>query len=274
MNERSSKSDLRREAPAGSRRRRRAGLAAALVPACLALSIPAAPAAAADGIDPEAARLLQRMTGFLGDQQRFSLQTTNTVEVVLEDGQKIQFTGTARTSVQRPDRLHSERIGDVLAQSLVYDGSTLTLSNPDDGYYATVDAPPTLDGMLDFARDVLDVVAPAGDLITRDAYGRLVADSRSGFVVGKSWVGGVRCDHLAFRGYGVDWQVWIEDGDRPLPRKYVITTLDVDGAPQAEILVTEWNLSPGFDERLFRFTPANGATRIDFITLDGAGGQP
>ena len=274
MKERSSNQDLRRGAPAESRHRRRTGLAAALAPACLALTIHAAPAAAADGIDPEAARLLQRMTGFLGDQQRFSLQTTNTVEVVLEDGQKIQFTGTARTSVQRPDRLHSERIGDVLAQSLVYDGSTLTLSNPDDGYYATVDAPPTLDGMLDFARDVLDVVAPAGDLITRDAYGRLVADSRSGFVVGKSWVGGVRCDHLAFRGYGVDWQVWIEDGDRPLPRKYVITTLDVDGAPQAEILVTEWNLSPTFGEEQFRFTPANGATRIDFITLHGAGGQP
>lgn len=128
--------------------------------------------------------------------------------------------------------------------------------------------------MLDFARDVLDVMAPAGDLITRDAYGRLMADSRSGFVVGNAWVGGVPCDHLAFRGYGVDWQVWIEDGNQPLPRKYVITTIDIEGAPQAEILVTEWNLSPDFDEGQFRFAPAADAKRIDFITFDGRGGQP
>ena len=260
----------------GSQPRSRSGMAAVLLPAFLALSLsaPAGTAAEAEGVDPEAARLLKRMTEFLGDQERFSLETTNTVEIVLENGQKIQFTGTSRTSVQRPDKLHSERIGDVLAQSLYYDGQTVTLANPDDGYYATVAAPPTLDGMLDFAREVLDVVAPAGDLITRDAYGRLMADARSGFVVGKSYVSGVRCDHLAFRGYGVDWQVWIEDGDRPVPRKYVITTVDIAQAPQAEILVTGWNLSPSYDEAQFRYSPPADAKRIDFVTLEGTGGQP
>jgi len=248
-----------------------------LLPACLALSLSATAAdapASSSAVDPEAARLLKRMTDFLGDQQRFSLDTASTVEVVLVDGQKIQFTGGSRTSVQRPNRLRSDRVGDVVAQSFYYDGKTLTLANPDDGYYATVEAPPSLDGMLDFAREALDVVAPAGDLITRDAYERLMSDARSGFVVGKSYVAGVRCDHLAFRGYGVDWQVWIEDGDRPLPRKYVITTVEMEQAPQAEILVTAWNLSPDTDEAQFHYSPPAGAKRIDFVGLDGTGEQP
>lgn len=262
--------------PASPQYARRSGMTALVLSASLAmLLIPLAPCAAQSaGVDPEAARLLKRMTDFVGSQQRFSLETVNVVEVVLDSGQKIQFTGGARTTVQRPNRLHSERVGDVISQSFYYDGRTLTLFNPDDGYFATVPAPPTIDGMLDFARDELDVVAPAGDLITMDAYGRLMSDARSGFVVGKSYVGGVRCDHLAFRGYGVDWQLWIEDGDRPIPRKYVITTVDMDQAPQAEILVTGWNSSPAIDANQFEFSPPAGARQIEFVPLDSTGEQP
>jgi len=252
----------------------RCGAITLALSASLLLLVPLSPASAqAAGIDPEAAEILKRMTEFVGSQDRCSLETVNMVEVVLESGQKIQFTGSARTIVQRPNKLHSERIGDVMKQSYYYDGQSVTLVNPDDGLYATVAAPPTIDGMLDFAREKLDVVAPAGDLITTDAYRRLMSDSRSGFVVGKSYVGGVRCDHLAFRGYGVDWQIWIEDGERPVPRKYVITTVDTAQAPQAEILVTRWNLSPEIGARQFEFSPPAGARQIEFVTLDSTGGQ-
>jgi len=254
----------------------RSHLRTLLLPGCLVILLaPYATAGAQPaGVEPEAARLLKRMTDFVGSQQRFSLETVNSVEVVLDSGQKIQFTGGARTTVQRPNKLHSERVSDVMRQSLHYDGRSLTLVNPDDNFYATVPAPPTIDGMLDFAREQLDIVAPAGDLITVDAYDRLMSDARSGFVVGKSSVGGVRCDHLAFRGYGVDWQVWIEDGDRPVPRKFVITTVDMEQAPQAEVLVTRWDSSTQAGADLFEYSPPAGARQIGFVTLDSAGEQP
>lgn len=257
---------------------RRPDVTRLIVTAALALLLaPLAPglaAAQSAAVDPEAARLLKRMTDFVASQDRFSLETISTVEVVLDSGQKIQFTGGARTTVQRPNKLHSERIGDVLKQSFYYDGRTVTLVNPDDGYYATTAAPPTIDGMLDFAREALDVIAPAGDLITMDAYGRLMSDTRSGFVVGKSVVSGVRCDHLAFRGYGVDWQVWIEDGERPVPRKYVITTVDMDQAPQAEILVTNWNSSPDIGAGQFEYSPPAGMRQIDFVVPESMEERP
>lgn len=108
-------------------------LVAASLALLLAALAPVSAAAQSAGVDPEAARLLKRMTDFVGSQQRFSLETINTVEVVLDSGQKIQFTGGARTTVQRPNKLHSERVGDVLKQGFYYDGQTLTLANPDDG---------------------------------------------------------------------------------------------------------------------------------------------
>mgnify|MGYP003397253115 CR=1 FL=1 len=237
----------------------------------LALLAVAPAQAQGPGVDPEAARILKRMTDYVGGLQRFALDTASTVEVVLHSGQKIQFTSASKAILQRPNKLYAARVGDVVSQSFYYDGRTLTLVNPDDGVYATVAAPDTLDAMIDFARDALDVIAPAGDLITTDAYTRLMADTSSGFVVGKSFIDGVRCDHLAFRGYGIDWQIWIEDGARALPRKYVITTLALGGAPQFEILMRNWTITPGVGARQFEFTPPPGARQIEFLPVGNAG---
>ena len=115
--------------------------------------------------------------------------------------------------------------------------------------------------MLNFARTSLDIVAPAGDLLQRNAYDILMTDVSSGFVVGKGIIEGVRCDHLAFRAPHVDWQIWIEDGARPLPRKLVITTRDVVNAPQFAVVVTRWDLQPKQTDGMFTFTPPRARRR-------------
>ncbi len=121
-------------------------------------------------------------------------------------------------------------------------------------------APDTLEGMLDFARTSLDIVAPAGDLLYKNAYDILMDGVTEGFVVGKAVIEGVRCDHLAFRAPHVDWQIWIQEGAQPLPRRMVITTRDLPNAPQFAVTVTKWNLQPRFDAQTFGFTPPAGAT--------------
>jgi len=126
------------------------------------------------GIAPDAQRLLKASTDFLASQPQFSADTRNTLEVVLKSGQKIEFNHAARLSMQRPNKLRAERSGDLVDQVFVYDGKTLTLYNPKDKAYAQVAAPDTLEAMLDFAREKLDIVAPAGDLIYKNAYNVLM----------------------------------------------------------------------------------------------------
>ena len=229
--------------------------------AALALAAQAQPT----GIDPEAQRLLKASTDFLASQQRFSADTRNTLEVVLKSGQKIEFNHTARSSAQRPNKLRAERTGDLVQQLFVYDGKTLTLYNPKDKAFAQVAAPDTLEAMLDFARNQLDIVAPAGDLLDKNAYGILMDGVTDSFVVGKAVIEGVRCDHLAFRAPHVDWQIWVQEGAQPLPRRLVITTRDLPNAPQFAVTMTKWNLKPTFDAQTFKFTPAAGATKVDFL---------
>jgi len=184
--------------------------------------------------------------------------------VVLENGQKLQFGSATRTALRRPDRLRADRLGELAAISLYYNGSQVTLYGPRQKYYASKDAPASLDELLPFLEDKLDLAAPGADLLYSDGGAGLLDGVQSGLYVGLAEVSGVRCHHLAFRSEGVDWQIWIEDGARPLPRKYVITTRDVEGSPQFEVELGEWEISANISDAEFAFSPPKGATKIEF----------
>ena len=228
------------------------------------------------GIDPQAEKLLRRMSDYLAGRQQFTLKAESSLEVVLTSGQKLQYDSPATLSVSRPNKFHAHRKGDLANQEFFYDGKTLTLYNPRENLYATTAAPPTLDEMLDFAREKLDIIAPAAELLYKNAAERMLKESSSGFVVGPSVVGGVKCTHLAFRGSEVDWQIWIEDGDKPLARKFILTSKKVAGEPQFTVLIRSWDVAPKLTNQEFTFTPPKGAKKIEFLqlTADTAKPQP
>ncbi len=235
--------------------------------AAITFTLPSSAAAQPAGIDPQATKLVKASTDFLASQKRFSAETRSSLEVVLTSGQKIQFDHLARLSVQRPNKLRADRVGDLVEQAFYFDGKSLTIFNPGEKYFATVAAPGTIEELLDFARTRLDIVAPAGDLVYGNAYDILMTDVTQGFVIGKAVVEGVRCDHLAFRAPHVDWQIWIQEGKEPLPRKLVITTRDQANAPQFSVVVTRWNLRPTFTPQTFSFRAPSGAKQVEFMPL-------
>ncbi|MCC7257100.1 MAG: DUF2092 domain-containing protein [Gammaproteobacteria bacterium] len=228
-------------------------------------TIPLVASAESPAIAPMATQLLEASTDFLASQQSFSTETRNALEIVLKSGQKIEFNSTARQSVQRPNKLRAERTGDLVEQTFVYDGQSVFLYEPLSKVYARMAAPETIEDMLDLARNKLDIIAPAGDLIYKNAYDILMDGVTEGTVIGKAMIEGVRCDHLAFRAPHVDWQIWIQEGAQPLPRKLVITTLDLPSSPQFSVTVTKWNLKPVFDAKMFAFTPQADVKQIDFV---------
>jgi hypothetical protein len=248
-----------------------------LLSVACAVSVFAIPAAATHAeaqttsVDPEALRILGRMTDYVGSLKRFSVHTENMLEEVLESEQKIQYDFSARATIERPDKLRAERAGDLLSQVIVYDGKTLSIHDRLRGYYATESAPDNLDDLLHFARDDLGLVPPTGDIVYTNAFELLAGSVSSAIVVGKSIIGGVRCDHLAFRNPVVDWQIWIADGARPLPYKYVLTTRNDPALPQYIVLMSDWNVAPEVSGDLFRFSPPKGAKKTNFISRKDAG---
>jgi hypothetical protein len=226
------------------------------------------------GIDPQAEKILRRMSDYLASRQEFSLKAESTLEAVLTSGQKIQFDSPATLEVSRPNKLRAHRKGDIVNQEFFYDGKTLTLFSPRENVYATTAAPPTIDETLDFAREKLDIIAPASELLYKNAAEKMLKESSSGFVVGPSVVGSVKCTHLAFRGSEVDWQIWIEDGDKPLPRKFILTSKKVVGEPEFTVLIRSWDLASKFTDKEFTFVPPKGAKKIEFLQLTAEAPKP
>jgi len=84
------------------------------------------------------------------------------------------------------------------------------------------------------------------------------------YLTGKSRVGGANCHHIAIRSPEVDIQLWVEEGDKPLPRQLILTSKWEGGTPRF-VARMQWDLEPDFSNSDFEFTAPEGATRIDFV---------
>lgn len=218
-------------------------------------------------MDPHATAVVKRMSNYLGKLPAFTATADSMTEVVLRDGQKIQALARSTVAVQRPNKLRSERLGQVAHLKLVYDGRKMILVDVRRNQYAMNDAPKNLDAALDYARDKLGVEAPGADLLYTDVYEGLMQHTRSGQYLGEAEVRGVRCDHVAFRGERADWELWVQQGGRPLPMRYVITTTDQSVQPEFVVEISNWNTRPTFSPAEFATNPPPNAKRVDFATL-------
>jgi len=218
-------------------------------------------------VDPAATKILKRMADYLGGLKQFSVRTQNTIEDVLDSGQRVDVDVSASVTVSRPNRLRAERKGDLINQVFYYNGKTLTLYNPSDKVYATESAADTIEEMLNYARESLGLMIPASDLLYRNAFQLLMQDVTVAMVVGKTVIGGVKCDHLLFSRPGVDFQVWVPESGRPLPRKYVVTDTGTPALLSVIAVMSDWNVAPTVAETTFTFVPPQGAKSIVFMSL-------
>ena len=222
-------------------------------------------AAQSSAVDPAATRILERMTDYLGSLKNFSVHTQVTIEDLTDRDHRIDLDVSARMVIDRPNRIRAERRGEPVDQTFFYDGQSLTLFNPGENAYATEPAPEKIEDLLDYARDSLGLIVPAADLVYRNAYELLMQDVNYAAVIGKTVIGGVTCDHLLFSRPGVDFQVWVADGDKALPCKYVVTDTGQPGWVSITTVMSDWDVSPDVSDAVFRFVPPKGAKRIPFM---------
>ncbi|MCL4504167.1 MAG: DUF2092 domain-containing protein [Deltaproteobacteria bacterium] len=222
------------------------------------------PKAKGPDIEPKASEILKQMCDYLKGLQQFSFQAENTEDVLLTSGQRIQYARSVEAAVRHPDRFRAESVGDTDNRLLVYDGKTITLMDRSKNFYTSIPSPPEIDAALEHGVQAFNLRAPLADLIYTKSYEYLTEGALSGFYVGLSKVQGVPCHHLAFREKDIDWQIWIEDGPAPLPRKFLITDKTAQGL-QFTAVFTKWNTSPQFGESLFTFVAPEKAGKIDIL---------
>ncbi|HEY5721517.1 MAG TPA: DUF2092 domain-containing protein [Allosphingosinicella sp.] len=224
---------------------------------------PAAPGAAGQGASEQNAKaLLKAMSDYLAAQDSISMSYDSVFEVVSDDHQKFQIATTGTIDLTRPDKIRTTRKSGFSDTEMVFDGRSLSLLGKGQNAYIHTDAPGTIDSLIDQLRDKFHRQLPGADLLQTGVYDKLMADVTDVKDLGSGVIGGVECDHLAFRAKDTDWQIWIAQGANPYPCRYVITSKGVDQAPQFTLQVREWKAGAGAGTADFSFTPPAGARRM------------
>lgn len=218
-----------------------------------------------DGIDPKA--ILKSMSDYLARQPTLSAQFDSSVEVITPDLEKIQFDSSTTLEMKRPDKLKLHRTGGYAAVNLTFDGTTLTVQDLNNKTYAQAAAKGTTDALVDRMRNELGIGAPGADFLLADVYTALSEDVLSAKYIGQGVIGGVECEHLAFRNADTDWQLWVRAGKDPIPCKMVITSKTLAGAPQYTVEIRDWKSGQTIADATFKFNAEGAGSKVELKQL-------
>lgn len=217
-------------------------------------------------VSAEAKAILMRMADFMAKAPGFSVGLRSSYDVYQQSGEKIEFSQKRKITVVRPDRLRVEvEESNADRHLVVYDGKQISIASPNQNVYAQTPKPGTVDdAVVYFVRD-LKMKLPLAVLLLTTAPEELEKRTQSLAYVEKTDILGVPAHHLAGRTDSVDYQVWVADGEKPLPLRVVLTYRTEEGQPQFRGEFSDWNMAPEASAATFAFTPPPGAQKIAFL---------
>ena len=222
-----------------------------------------------EGIDQNAVQAIQDMSKYLTSLNSLKIATDGTLDLVTKNGQRLQMDGSTEYEVKKPGFV-IKYTSDKKDRNFYYDGKQFTVYSPNMGFYATVPAPPTNREVLDTIYDKYGIRLPLEDLFRwNDAENaQRVEKFRSAMDLGTVTLDGVKTEHYAFREPDVDWEIWIDQGDKPLPRKLSIVDR-TDPARPAFTTRLKWTVNPSLPASDFTFVPGQGAMKINIAQYKG-----
>jgi len=216
--------------------------------------------------DPEARAILVNMANFIAKLPTFSVTLRSGYDAIQEDGQYIEFGEKRRILLQRPDRMRVENERSDGDQGLVlFDGEKITAYKVDENVYSRVEKVGTVDDALVYMVRDLQFVLPLARLLHTGLPHQLEAKITAISYVEEDLLFDVPTDHLAARSGDVDMQLWVAQGNEPLPRRVILTYKNAPGQPQFRGDFTNWSLAPEVKADSFIFIPPAGAEQVPLL---------
>lgn len=221
----------------------------------------------ATAAESDAKQLLKAMSDYMMAQNNVSFKYDTSLDIVTTDKQKLALTSSGTVKLNRPNKIRITRNGGFSNAEFIFDGKTMTLFGKNENVYAQLSEPGTVDHLVDVLRDKHGVPMPGADLLMSNIYTELMASVTNTKDLGSGVIGGVECDHLAFRTKEVDWEIWIAQGAKPYPCRYVITSNKVSQAPQYSVTIMDWKNGDKADARDFTFNNKTNAKKVELSKL-------
>jgi hypothetical protein len=222
---------------------------------------------AAVASETDATAILKALSDYMSAQSTISLTFDSDIEVITPQMEKIQFTNSGEVLLSRPDKLRARRVGGYSDVELIFDSKTVSIHGRSVNGYAQIEAPGTVDQLIGSLRVGHGIALPGADLLLSRSYDILIAGVREAKYIGRGIIDGRECEHLAFRNFDTDWQIWVEVSERPMPCKMVITSKTVNNAPQYTLRVKTWQTGIEIAPNAFAFSRPQGAEPLDAKSL-------
>lgn len=223
-------------------------------------------------VNPAAVSAVQRMRAHLKSLESFEVRANATLEEPIDASTKVEFENQVRYDYRAPNRLFASWVSDRQNRRLYYDGRRLTLVSPALGYYASTEMTGSVAEVLQRASERFGIVFPLPDLFLWAWSSEPVQGVSRAVYVGPATIAGTPTDQYLFTQGDVDWQVWIQRGTTPFPRKIVITDRTDPANPSYSALL-QWNPNVPLSDDHFAFAAPPGAGRIEMVRL-GEGARP
>jgi hypothetical protein len=208
-------------------------------------------------------KLLKMMSRKLADAKLFTFSTSEFHDRFKPSGQKVQLTVTRDVIVRRPDGFWTKYKGDRDFE-FWYDGKMLTGISNEKKIYIQHEMPPTLDQAMDMLAQRLNIDLPMSDILYSSPYDAFIDDQTRGGFKDKEVIEGSSCNHLAYIGAAVDWELWINEKDS-LPCKLEMKYKGEKGVSFYRITFSNWNLKPQLKQDAFASKIPEGYVRIPIL---------
>lgn len=232
-----------------------------------------APPDESPNVDPLALQVLRAACDPIKQADGFSFQAVVAKETVGTNGQIITLFNNQRITVARPDKIRVEFKSAFHNLVLYDDQGKAVLFAPEEKLYANIDAANTIEQTLSNL-EKRDIVLAVGPFLRNDPYASLTDGTASAAVIGRADVDGKTVTHLAFTEHSADWQLWVEGGEHPTPRRMEVVYKSIPQQPRVTVMFSDWNLNASPEPNTFIFDKPTDARQIEFIKISpNTGGE-
>ncbi len=220
-------------------------------------------------IDPKAAGILQEMSYLMGSQYEYTFKADIMYDDLLDSRQKVQYNAEETVFIKKPDKFYVGYVSDLGGYKLWYDAGQATLLEVPTNDFSLATLPASVDQALNKLKEQYQFTPALSELLFINTYKVMTANVITGAYFGLSNVFGAKCHHLLFVEKDIDWQIWIEEGKRPVPRKLVITYKNLPGSPQFIAVFKDWIFGKPITNFAFKPDIPNVNSRVEFNQITG-----
>ena len=228
---------------------------------------PAQIAPAETALQQQARTILMGMCDYLASQDKFTMSIHAGYDVVQDSGQKIEFRQIGKASIDRPKQmLVSSETSSGLKQRVIIDGSTITVADDGHQLYSQIAHDGSLDDTIKYFVQDLRMRLPLAPIFMQQLPAEMKRRALQIDYVEFDNTLAVPTHHLAVQMASTDLQIWITEGDKPVPMRVILTYKEEPGAPQFWADFSDWNFAPQYDPATFTFVPSKDARKIPFVS--------